>query len=288
MAASFGLAGLGMTGCRRPEQAIMPYGKSPEELIPGVPNYYASSMPSPHGNLPLVVESHSGRPTKIEGNPSYLSFGGSTDVYAQASVLDLYDPDRAMGSFRKDDNKDGLVTWSSVGTESLINEVAQWGKEGKLAILADKSFSSARSKLVAQLESKDIHWFEHEAIDLRRAETFLAQGVGLESGGLRAIPDLAKAHRVLSLDSDFLGSREPYSLANTRSFMGGRKVSSPSDAKKMNRLYSVESDMTITGGVADHRRASILHKSRHSPSYSQPKSFLFANRIKFLSIVSKS
>jgi len=147
MAASFGLAGLGMTGCRRPEQAIMPYGKSPEELIPGVPNYYASSMPSPHGNLPLVVESHSGRPTKIEGNPSYLSFGGSTDVYAQASVLDLYDPDRAMGSFRKDDNKEDAITWSSLDTKSSIQEVAKWGEEGKLAVLADKSFSLARSKL---------------------------------------------------------------------------------------------------------------------------------------------
>ena len=253
MAASFGLAGLGMTGCRRPEQAIMPYGKSPEELIPGVPNFYASSMPSPHGNLPLVVESHSGRPTKIEGNPSYLPFGGSTDVYAQASVLDLYDPDRAMGSFRKNDNKDGSATWSSVGTESLIQEVAKWREEGKLAILADKSFSLARSKLVTELKSKGIQWFEHEAIDLRRAESLLAKGIGLKSGGLRAIPDLGKAHRVLSLDCDFLGSREPYALANTRSFMGGRKVSGPSDAKKMNRLYSVEGDMTLTGGVADHR-----------------------------------
>ena len=85
MAASFGLAGLGMTGCRRPEQAIMPYGKSPEELIPGVPNYYASSMPSPHGNLPLVVESHSGRPTKIEGNPSYLSSEAPTRMLKQVS-----------------------------------------------------------------------------------------------------------------------------------------------------------------------------------------------------------
>ena len=77
MAASFGLAGLGMTGCRRPEHAILPYGKSPEELIPGVPNYYATSMPTPQGSIPLVVESHSGRPTKIEGNPSYLDLEGN-------------------------------------------------------------------------------------------------------------------------------------------------------------------------------------------------------------------
>ena len=75
MAASFGLAGLGLTSCRRPEHAILPYGKSPEELIPGVPNYYATSMPTHCGFLPLIAESHQGRPTKIEGNPSYLPFG---------------------------------------------------------------------------------------------------------------------------------------------------------------------------------------------------------------------
>ena len=272
MAASFGLAGLGMTGCRRPEQAILPYGKSPEELIPGVPNFYATSMPCPHGNIPLVVESHSGRPTKIEGNPSYLPYGGSTDVYAQASVLDLYDPDRARGSFTKNESKDGPVTWSSAGTKSLVNVVANWAEEGKLAVLADHSFSLARLKLSGELKAKGIQWFEHEAIDLRRPERLLAKGLGLESGGLRALPDLGKAHRAIALDCDFLGSREPYALANTRSFMGGRKVSSPSDAKKMNRLYSVEADMTLTGGVADHRL-------RVDPSQLASLAFLLASEV---------
>ena len=98
MAASFGLAGLGMTGCRRPEHVILPYGKSPEELIPGVPAFYATSHPTGRGFQPLIVESHQGRPTKVEGNPSYLPYGGSTDVYSQASVLDLYDPDRSQGA----------------------------------------------------------------------------------------------------------------------------------------------------------------------------------------------
>ena len=58
MAASFGFAGLAFSGCRRPEQTIMPYGRQPEEIIPGVPNYYSTSLPSAHGNTPLVVESH--------------------------------------------------------------------------------------------------------------------------------------------------------------------------------------------------------------------------------------
>ena len=98
MAASFGFAGLGFSGCRRPEQAIMPYGRQPEEVIPGVPNYYSSSLPSAYGNEPLVIESHQARPTKIDGNPSYAPYGGSTGVHAQASVLDLYDPDRSTKS----------------------------------------------------------------------------------------------------------------------------------------------------------------------------------------------
>jgi MoCo/4Fe-4S cofactor protein with predicted Tat translocation signal len=254
MAASFGLAGLGFSGCRRPEQTILPYGKSPEELIPGVPNYYATSMPTPQGFLPLIAESHQGRPTKIEGNPSYLPGGGSTDSYAQASVLDLYDPDRAKGSFRKETiNKDGdsSVRWEKTSSKDGLAELGKWAKEGKLAILSDSSFSKIRDQLAKELKDKNVLWSEFEAIDLRQPENSLSQALG--QGPLRAIPKLDKASRVISLDCDFLGNREPNSLANARAFMAGRKVLKPADAKKMNRLYSVESDLTITGGVADHR-----------------------------------
>jgi MoCo/4Fe-4S cofactor protein with predicted Tat translocation signal len=257
MAASFGLAGLGMTGCRRPEHAILPYGKSPEELIPGVPNYYATSMPTVHGSIPLVVESHSGRPTKVEGNPSYLDFGGSTDVYAQASVLDLYDPDRAQGCFRKEITKTGeesSIRWKKVSSEDALSELKKWGEAGKVAILADRSFSPIRKKLAKELTGKGVIWAEHEAIDLLKPERVLGEALG-QDNGLRALPKLKNASRVLSLDCDFLGNREPYGLANTRAFMSGRKTEpgKPLDTEKMNRLYSVEADLTITGGVADHR-----------------------------------
>lgn len=271
MAASFGLAGLGMTGCRRPEHAILPYGKSPEELIPGVPNYYATSMPTAQGNIPLVVESHSGRPTKIEGNPSYLSYGGSTDVYAQASVLELYDPDRARGSFRKNKGGDDSVTWSSAETSSLVDEVSKWVDSGKTAILSDHSFSMARAKLADQLGKKGVEWFEFDAIDLLQPEKDLGKGLGLSSN-LRALPSPGKASRVLSLDCDFLGYREPYALANTRSFMAGRRVrpglsekERKKDIKKMNRLYSVEADLTTAGTVADHR---LRLESSQLPAFS--------------------
>jgi molybdopterin-containing oxidoreductase family iron-sulfur binding subunit len=250
MAASFGLAGLGMTGCRRPEHTILPYGKSPEELIPGVPNFYATSMPTAQGNIPLIVESHNGRPTKVEGNPSYIPFGGSTNIYAQATILDIYDPDRTRNPVEID-SKDN-TSFKTVTTSQVLDHASKWIQGGKVAILADKSFSLARQQLKEQLKSKGVLWCEHEAIDLTKPEIGLGKVFGINKG-LRLIPNLRKASRILSLDSDFLGNREPNSLANTRALMKGRKVLSANDAKKMNRLYSVEADLTITGGVADHR-----------------------------------
>src|SRR5438876_5449896 len=95
MSASFLLAGLGVTGCRRPEEKILPFGKAPENYIHGVPQYYATAMPSRGSAIPLVVKSSDGRPTKIEGNALHPDSNGGTDRWAQASILNLYDPDRA-------------------------------------------------------------------------------------------------------------------------------------------------------------------------------------------------
>ena len=96
MAASFALGGLGLAGCRRPEKFILPYGKSVEGVIPGLPLYFATSMPIRQTAIPLLAETHQGRPTKIEGNPTYAPHGSASSLLAQASVLDLYDPERSM------------------------------------------------------------------------------------------------------------------------------------------------------------------------------------------------
>src|SRR5687767_6237665 len=95
MAASFALGGVGLAGCRRPEKFILPYGKSIESVVPGLPSYYATAMPLRKWAIPLLAETHQGRPTKLEGNPTYAPHGGSASLIAQASILDLYDPDRA-------------------------------------------------------------------------------------------------------------------------------------------------------------------------------------------------
>ncbi len=99
MGASTALAGLGLSGCRRPEKHLVPFTKSVEWAIPGKPLFYATSMPHRNGAQPLVVTTHDGRPTKIEGNPGHASSLGATGTFAQATLLDMYDPDRS-GLFR--------------------------------------------------------------------------------------------------------------------------------------------------------------------------------------------
>src|SRR5262249_54130787 len=98
MSASFMLAGFGGlgAGCRRPVEYLTPFSKQPEGYIHGVPQYYATAMPTRGTAIPLVVKSNDGRPTKIEGNPLHPDSNGATEVFAQASILDLYDPDRAQ------------------------------------------------------------------------------------------------------------------------------------------------------------------------------------------------
>ncbi len=255
MAASFGLAGLGMTGCRRPEHAILPHGKSPEELIPGIPAFYSSARPTSAGFIPIIVESHDGRPTKIEGNPSFTPSGGSTDIYTQASVLDLYDPDRARGCFiNRSETKEAesSSSWKKHSSADITERLSKIENFGQVAVLANHSSSVIRNYLLSQLQDKGVKIFNFEAVDLLNPEKNLAKMLGAEKS-LRTLPNFSNAKKVLSLDSDFLGNREPNSCTNTKQFMQGRKVHSSKDSKRMNRLYSVESDLTITGGVADHR-----------------------------------
>ena len=248
MAASFGLAGLGMAGCRRPEQNILPYSKQPENVIPGVPVYYTSSMPSARDNVPVIVETHTGRPTKIEGNPSFEPYGGATTVYTQASILDLYDPDRATKS------KASGATLSSAAVRDRLDALRQThgaNQGAGLVFLAEPSTSPSRAKLVKQIKQafpKAI-WAENTAIDQSTSEQ-AAQAVFGQS--LRSLPEFTKAKRVLALDAEFLMNAD-CSLSQARDFTKTRKVKDSKDAKKMSRLYSVESTLTSTGSMADHR-----------------------------------
>src|SRR5690606_13265369 len=111
MGASMALAGL--TGCRRPVEQILPYARKPVDVVPGIANFYATAFP--HGGVVhgLLVESHEGRPTKVEGNPEHPVSRGKTDVFAQASLLNLYDPDRSRFVRRGE----AASSWAEVATE---------------------------------------------------------------------------------------------------------------------------------------------------------------------------
>ena len=255
MSASFALAGLGLAGagCRRPEEKLEPFGQQSADYIYGEPQYFATAMPTRTGAIPLVVKSYEGRPIKIEGNALFPGSNGGTDRYAQASILDLYDPDRA-----KRFTHDGKTVSREVALsflDELSKKFAANSGEG-LAFLAESSTSPSRArlqKIIAQKFPKS-QWFTYDAIDSgihQRAAT-QAFGPPLESLIPSKVPvkpvfNFDKAKVILSLDCDFLGGEDD-AHNHIRKFAAGRKA-----GDGMSRLYAVESLFTLTGANADHR-----------------------------------
>ncbi len=247
MAASFALGGMGLAGCRRPEANILPYGKSVEYIVPGLPLYYATAMPLRKSAIPLLAETHQGRPTKLEGNPSYTPHGGATTLIAQASVLDLYDPDRSTTHTK------GGRTLPVADVNDLLASIHKTyaGSGEGLAFLANESSSPTRARLVAKLKKEFPRaiWAEYEPV---QEEPPVEAALASFGQSVKPIYRFAKAKCIVSLDADFLQA-ESGSLYFAREFSKGRRVSSKEDAEQMNRLYVAESGFTITGSMADHR-----------------------------------
>jgi MoCo/4Fe-4S cofactor protein with predicted Tat translocation signal len=247
MAASFALGGVGLaSGCRRPESNILPYGKSVEGVIPGLPLYFATAFPLRRTALPLLAETHQGRPTKLEGNPSYEPLGGASSLLAQASVLDLYDPDRSTTH---------TIGAAAASVEAVRDRLSRFASEyagnggAGLAFLAEQSSSPTRARLVAALRARfpQALWAEYEPVT---DEPPAAAAQAAFGANVKPVYRFANARRVVSIDADFLQC-ESGSLLYARDFAKARKVVSKDDP--MNRLYSVESTFTLTGGMADHR-----------------------------------
>jgi len=245
MAASMAFASL--AGCAAaPPEKIVPYVRPPEELLPGIPMQYATSMPSSGYGIGLIVESNEGRPSKIEGNPDHPASLGATDIYAQASLLTLYDPDRTQTV-----SQNGRIsTWDALittleGARSRFDA----NKGSGLRVLTETVTSPTLSDLLAQLFAKypaaSSHTWEAIHRDNSRAGAKLAFGTAVDTRY-----NFADADVIVSLDSDFL-SLERGNLNYTRKFAGRRKAAQ--GGMSMNRLYVIESGMTITGAMADHR-----------------------------------
>jgi MoCo/4Fe-4S cofactor protein with predicted Tat translocation signal len=257
MSASFLLAGFGLTGCRRPEEIIVPFSKMPENYVHGVPQYYATSMPVRRGAQALVAKSLDGRPLKVEGNPAHPIGVRGTDLFAQASILDLYDPDRATRYL-----KNGAAVIREVALDFLGATARQMAADGGqgAAFLLDQSSSPSRARLQALLSGRypKARWFTHEGVDFdihREAasqayETPAPAGSGAVSG-CAPLHHLDQAKVVVAFDCDFLGN-EPDGARSIRDFARSRKIEKPTDVPS--RLYVVEALLTITGANADHRQ----------------------------------
>jgi molybdopterin-containing oxidoreductase family iron-sulfur binding subunit len=244
MAASMGLAGV--AGCRRPELKVLPYTTPPEGVVPGLPNFYATAMPRAGTAFPVLVESHEGRPTKIEGNPRHPDSGGASDAQAQASVLDLYDPDRSATVLEKGRPS----SWQGYDSFAARHFTAAREQKGNgLHVLsediASPSVDLLREHLHRVMPEARWHVFEPVSPASSRAGVHLAYG---EPAIPRYEFDLARV--ILALDCDFLG-REEDGVRHLRGFARSRLVDEA--GARMNRLYVVESQYTLTGGAADHR-----------------------------------
>ena len=251
MSASFALAGLGVmgAGCRRPEEKLEPFGQQPEGYVYGEPQYYATAMPTRTGAIPLVAKSYEGRPIKLEGNAKFPGSNGGTDRYTQASLLDLYDPDRAKQFKKLNQGKLEPVSRDVAlkFLDDLSKKFAANQGEG-LAFLAESSTSPSRArlqKIIAQKFPKS-QWFTYDAIDSGIHQRAATQAFGQP---VRPVYHFDKAKVILSLDCDFLGGEDD-AHNHIQRFVKGRK---PEAVGGMSRLYSVESLFTLTGANADHR-----------------------------------
>ena len=239
LGASLSLAGL--ASCRRPVEKIVPFVSAPEEIIPGVPRRYATTMPFGRSAYGLVVESHEGRPTKIEGNELHPATMGRGSVRTQAAILGLYDPDRAQSVMH--DGKaatyaDFVAAWGGLEKKHLEDGGAS------LALLTPSFASPTRSRLLKQFQAR----FPKARIAVH--EPVSDENVLAATPGQQPVLHLDKAAVILTLDADILGN-DPEDVRHIAGFAAGRRAAI--DGGSMNRLWSVESAYSITGAMADHR-----------------------------------
>jgi len=243
MGASMALAG--MTGCvRLPLEPIVPYVRQPEDVIPGRPQFYATATTLGGYASPLLVESHLGRPTKIEGNDRHPASLGGTDIFAQASILGLYDPDRSQSVVSMGDQQ----SWQALLTALHGPLTAQKALQGAGIRILTPTISSPT--LADQLRNflkiyPQAKWHVYEPVNRDN----VLEGAKLAFGQpVETRYDFEKADVIVSLDADFLYAGFPGNVRYIRDFAKRRNPDG-----NMNRLYVIESTPTTTGAKADHR-----------------------------------
>lgn len=245
MGASLALAGL--SGCViQPSEKIVPYVNPQEGMLPGKARFFATAMSLGGVATGLLAKSYEGRPTKVEGNPEHPGSRGATDVLAQASVLGMYDPDRSQQVTYRGAPK----SWEMFMTEfrSAVETTRADGGAGVRFLtetVTSPTLIDQMTKLKAELPNSK--WVQYEPVNQDNATA----GARLAFGSaVQTIYKFDKAERILSLDADIFSG---YNVAYIKDFAKGRHFSE--EHKEINRLYSVETTVSLTGAKADHRLA---------------------------------
>ncbi len=240
IAASVALAGL--EGCKKPVQKIIPYVEAEIGTIPGIPKYYASTIPWKNNALGVVIENHDERPVKVEGNENHPSTLGKSNAFSQASTLEMYDPDRARGV--KYNGK--KVDWSDY--LKFAKNINSTKGEG-LAVLMQESSSPTINSIKEDFKKSfpRAKWAVYESVNNENLYDGIKKAF---SKKLQPIYRLENAQVIVSIGSDFLGI-DDNNIYNTRKFAQNRNI--VDENSTMNRLYVAENSITPTGASADHR-----------------------------------
>jgi molybdopterin-containing oxidoreductase family iron-sulfur binding subunit len=245
MGASLALAGL--SGCViQPSEKIVPYVSQPEDIIPGKPLFFATAMTLGGIATGLLAKSNEGRPTKIEGNPQHPGSLGGTDVRAQASLLNLYDPDRSKEILFRNEPK----TWLSF-MNALRAKVAENRGDGGAGVrfLTETVTSPTLIAQFAQLQRElpNSKWYQYEPVNKDNATAGAKMAFGT---AVNTVYKFDLAERILTLDKDIFSD---FNVRYMKDYAKQRKFSE--EKESINRVYAVETTLTLTGAKADHRLA---------------------------------
>ena len=257
MGASLGLAG--MTGCvKLPLEPIVPYVRQPENVIPGRPQYYATAVTLGGYASPVLVESHLGRPTKIEGNDQHPASLGGTDIFAQASLLGLYDPDRSQTVTSMGDVRSWQAFLGAIrGPLSAQKSLQGAGIRILTTTITSPTLADQLRNFLKLYPQAKWHVYEPVNRDNVLEGAKMAFGQPVETRY-----DFSKADIIVSLDADFLSAGFPGNTRYIRDFASRRNPYG-----NMNRLYVIESTPSSTGAKADHRlpvRVSHIQMLAHA------------------------
>lgn len=250
LALSAATVAIATTSCTnyRDKGSIVPYNKKPENVLPGKPSYYASTCTACSNHCGILIKTREGRPIKVDGNPDHPLSRGKICARGQASILNLYDPEKIKKPLKKEGEKFTEINWELAFSELLtnLNTASNNGKE--IAIVTKPIYSPSLAKLMSEFQKKfpTTKIYSYEFL-----ESYAKFNAWNKIYPNSEIPeyDFSSAKIVVSLESNFLANEGNF-VKNIRQFSEKRNVDK---LKDFNRLYSIEGDLSLTGANADYR-----------------------------------